>query len=693
MKNKLRTLLARRAALALLLAVVALPALAQSGLTVHDVARIRAVTQVALSPEGTRVAYVLSVPREPWKGEEDGEAWAELHVVGLDRVSRPFVSGKVNVRDAAWTPDGKSIAFLAKRGADKTRSLYFILADGGEARRVLTHDTDISAYSFSPDGKSVAFLAEEAESKESKELKEKGFKQKVFEEELKFVRVWIADLGDEKAKPRKLEHEGSASELHWAPVGNLLAVALAPTPLVDDDLMARRVRVVVADSGKVAALARIENPGKLGAVAWSPDGKNLAIISAADLNDPAAGRLMVVPFSPVHPLPPGDIDITAKPRDLLPGYEGHVSDVAWQNADIIMYLGDEGVQTSFNEIKRDGSGQHVIVRVNGPEGRLPEEKPVVTAFSLSRDGQAAAFLAQRPSHPPEVYFMKHGDPGPRRLTDSNPWLAEKKLAPQEVIEYKARDALRIQGLLIRPLNEEKAKRYPLILVVHGGPEAHYRNGWLTNYGAPGQVAAAQGYAVFYPNYRASTGRGVAFSKLDHGDPAGKEFDDLVDGVDYLVGAGLVDKARVGVTGGSYGGFATAWLTTFYSEFFAAGVMLFGISDLISKEGTTDIPNENYDVHYLKHVWDDWEFFRERSPIYYAGQSKTPLLIAHGEADTRVHPVQSLEMYRYRKLRSAAPTRQVWYPGEPHGFRRAASRLDFNLRMMQWFERCGLPVRM
>ncbi|HSC78466.1 MAG TPA: S9 family peptidase [Candidatus Acidoferrales bacterium] len=661
MTSKLRTILARCATLALLVAGLTLPAWAQ--LTAHDVARLRLVTQVAMSPDGTRVAYVLSVPREPWKEEEDGEAWAELHVVGLDRVSRPFVSGKVNVRDVAWTPDGKSIAFLAKRDGDKTRSLYLIAADGGEARRVVAHDTDISAYSFSSDGKRVAFLAEEAESKESKELEEKGFKQKVFEEELKFVRVWIADLGDEKAKPRKLELEGSASELHWAPVGNLLVVALAPTPLVDDDLMARKVHVVDADSSKV--VARIENPGKLGAVAWSPDAKNLAIISAVDLNDPDAGRLLIAPAGG-GPL-----------RDMLPDIEYDVAEIAWQDERAIMFIADEGVWTTFNQLNADISNYRTpIVQTGGP---------VLTGLSLARDIQAAAFLAQRPSHPPEVYVMKHGDPGPRRLTDSNPWLAERKLAPQEVIEYKARDGLRIQGLLIRPLNEEKGKKYPLIVVVHGGPEAHYRNGWLTNYGAPGQVAAAQGYAVFYPNYRASTGRGVAFSKLDHGDPAGKEFDDVVDGVDYLVGAGLADKARVGVTGGSYGGFATAWLTSFYSERFAAGVMLFGISDLISKEGTTDIPNENYDVHYLKHVWDDWEFFRQRSPIVHTGKSKTPLLIAHGESDTRVHPVQSLEMYRYRKLRSAAPTRLVWYPGEPHGFRRAASRLDFNLRMMQWFD--------
>lgn len=656
------------ATIALLLIVVALPAAAQ--LTPHDVARLRNVTDVAISPDGTRVAYILSVPRAPLK-DEDGPNWAELHVVGLDRASRPFVAGQVNVSRIAWTPDGKAIAFLAKRGADKTRSLYLIPADGGEARRVLTHDTDITEYSFSPDGKRVAFLAKDAEPEETKKLKEKGFKQEIFEEDVPFVRVWVADLTNEKEKPRKLELEGSASELHWSPAGAQLAVALAPTPLVDDDLMTRKVHVVDADTGKM--VARIDNPGKLGSIAWSPDGQQLAVISAADIHDPDAGRLAVVPAAG-GPL-----------RFHLLDFEGDVAAIAWQDKDTLMYIADEGVQTSFNEINRDGSERHTIITVNGPYSHLPEEKPLLTSFSLPADGQVAAFLAQSPRHPAEVYFMKHGDRAPRRLTDSNPWLVEKKLAPQEVIEYKARDDLRIQGLLIRPLEEEKGKRYPLILVVHGGPEAHYRNGWLTAYATPGQVAAARGFAVFYPNYRASTGRGVAFAKLDFGEPAGKEFDDLVDAVDHLIAMGLVDKARVGVTGGSYGGFATGWLTTYYSERFAAGVMLFGLSNLVSKSGTTDIANEMYYVHYGKRPWEEWELFEQRSPIYHSGKSRTPLLIAHGEADTRVHPSQSLEMYRYLKVRNQAPVRLVLYPGEPHGFRRAASRLDYNLRMMQWFE--------
>lgn len=252
------------------------------------------------------------------------------------------------------------------------------------------------------------------------------------------------------------------------------------------------------------------------------------------------------------------------------------------------------------------------------------------------------------------------------------------------MRYRARDGLELEGILIRPLDAIPGRRYPLILAVHGGPESHMSNGWLTHYSNPGQVGAAQGFAVFYPNYRGSTGRGVAFSKLGQGDPAGAEFDDLVDTVDHLVSTGLVDPGRVGITGGSYGGCATAWASTFYTERFAAGVMFVGISDKISKLGTTDIANEEYLVHARKRPRENWQFFLERSPIYHATKSRTPLLILHGQEDPRVNPGQSLELYRYLKLHDNAPVRLVWYPGEEHGNRRAAARLDYNLRMMRWF---------
>jgi dipeptidyl aminopeptidase/acylaminoacyl peptidase len=440
-------------------------------------------------------------------------------------------------------------------------------------------------------------------------------------------------------------------------------VALAPTPLTDDDYMRRKVHVVDLDTG--AVVARVDHAGKLGAVVWSPDGQNLALISAADINDSFPSRLMVVPAT------------GGKPRDVLPGCTCDVSAVAWQDADTLMYVRHEGVWTSYEKIRRDATERKTLIANGGP---------ILGAFSLSKDGQSAAFAAQTPAHPPELYRMKHGDAAPARVTNSNPWLAQVKLGAQEVVKYKARDGLELEGILMRPVGEQRGQRYPLILVVHGGPEAHYSNGWLTGYSSPGHMAAGRGFAVFYPNYRGSTGRGVAFVKLSFGDPAGKEFDDLVDGVDHLVNAGLADKAKVGITGGSYGGYASAWGATYYSERFAASVMFVGISDEISKLGTTDIAWEMYYVHFGYWPWENkWQHTLEHSPIYYAGKSRTPTLILGGTDDPRVHPGQSMELYRHLKLRGQAPVRLVRYPGEQHGNRRAASRLDYNLRMLQWME--------
>jgi dipeptidyl aminopeptidase/acylaminoacyl peptidase len=306
-------------------------------------------------------------------------------------------------------------------------------------------------------------------------------------------------------------------------------------------------------------------------------------------------------------------------------------------------------------------------------------------LSLSRDGARAALVADSPEQPAEVFVLAHGDAAPRRLTDNNAWLAGVKLAKQEAITYTARDGLKLDGLLIHPLDEEPGKRYPLVLCVHGGPEAHFRNGWITRYAEPGQLLAANGFAVFYPNYRGSTGRGVEFSMKGQADYAGREFDDLVDAVDHLVAAGMVDKSKVGVTGGSYGGFASAWCATKLTDRFAASVMFVGISDLVSKFGTTDIPNELYLVHARKLPWEDWPFYKDRSPITYAEQARTPLLIMHGKDDPRVHPSQSLELYRYLKTLGKVPVRLVLYPGEGHGNRKAAARQDYCMRLLQWMQ--------
>ncbi|MDH3786884.1 MAG: S9 family peptidase, partial [Acidobacteriota bacterium] len=408
----------------------------------------------------------------------------------------------------------------------------------------------------------------------------------------------------------------------------------------------------------------VPNPGKLGPYRLSPDGSHVAMVSGTDRNDPSPGRLMVA----------GTTD--GEMRDLMPTFDGHVRTIEWVGSSALWFIADVGAETRLGKVELDGT-----VSTRFESAGIAAPFPVITAMASTADGSSMAFVGQKPTHPGEIYALAGDEQTPRKLTDSNPWLQEVELAPQEVYRFEARDGLKLEGVLIRPLNAQQPA--PLILMVHGGPESQDRNGWVTNYSRPGQLAAAEGFAVLYPNYRGSTGRGVEFSKWGHGDAAGKEFDDLIDAIDHLAAAGIVDPERVGVTGGSYGGYATGWLSTRYSERIRGGVMFVGISNKSSKGFTTDIPIEDQWSHTLYEPWTRWEFSLDRSPLFHAEKSRTPLLIAGGTGDTRVHPSQSLQLYRALKMLDNAPVRYVRYPGEPHGNRRAASQDDYCRRVIRW----------
>ena len=642
-------------------ATAAEPAPSAKGLTLEQVATMRAVSAAEISPDGTTIAYVLSVPRDPLAGDS-GAPWAELHVIDAKGGQpRPFVTGEVNVSAIVWRPDGAAVSFLAKRAGDDTTALYEIPVAGGEARRVLTLAGGIESYAWSPDGASVAAVASEPEPAEVKALREKGFNQVAYEEDWRPDGLWLARPEGEQ-EPRRIELPGSAVTAVWNPRGDRLAVAVTPRPLTDDHYMLQRLYVADPTSG--AVLARIDNPGKLSSFAWSPDGRQIAMISGADVHDDAAGSLLVAEAA------------GGAPRNLTAGFAGSIEAFTWRDAQVVIVLASEGTRSALYSVRESG--------LMGRLGWMPSGGPVFSSMRVSPQGQKAAFLGETAAHPREVFAGDLSGAAPVRLTTANPWLADVDLGRQEVVKYAARDGLALEGLLIRPTGDARPP-FPLVVVVHGGPEAHYSDGWLTSYGSPGQVLAASGFAVMHPNYRGSTGRGVSFSMSSFNDPAGKEFDDIVDGVDHLIKTGLVDATRVGVTGGSYGGYATAWMATRYSERFAAGVMFVGISNLISKAGGCDIPQEDYLVHIPRRAWEEHAFLWERSPLAHAAKGRTPLLILHGKDDPRVPVGQSMELYRALKTIGKAPVRLVLYPGEGHGNRKSAARYDASLRIVEWFE--------
>jgi dipeptidyl aminopeptidase/acylaminoacyl peptidase len=629
-------------------------AVAQNGLTPVQVSKMQSVGSVYLSDDGNTAFYTLSVPADPFK--TNGLPSSHLYSYDIKSGESKALITDMSVSGVAFRPAYGTVSFLAKMEGDDTRGIYEMNLDNGEISKVYAFERNISSFEWASDGNHIVFRAPEPDEQEDTGL---PYAPEVYEEELTNIWAYMQNVAKEGHMPHRIPVEGSVSAVHWSPDRSKIAVAVAPTPLVDDFYMAQEILII--DHKTRDVLAKVDHEGKLGAFSWSPDSKHLAMIAAANLNDPIDGRLKIANAENGETTTP------------LIDFKGKFEQLTWKNDKTLYYLASKGVWSELGEVGVKGEKMKVHVPTGGP---------IIKAFKVANGN--FVMDAQSPMHPDEMYVMKKKDKAPARVTDSNPWLNDVEMGKQEVVTYTTKDGMDIEGILIYPLGYEKGTRYPLINVIHGGPEAHYDNGWLTAYSMAGQMGAAEGFAVFYPNYRGSTGRGLEFAMSSQGDLAGAEFDDIVEGVDHLIAEGIADEAKVGVTGGSYGGYATGWMSTKYSHRFAAGVMFVGISNNISKWGTSDIPEELFHVHARKRIWDNYMDYLERSPIYHVDNAQTPLLIMHGKNDTRVDPGQSYELYRHIKTRTDTPVRLVLYPGEGHGNRRATAQFDYNLRMLRWF---------
>ena len=622
---------------------------AQSGLTPTQLAKIESVGNVYISEDGQFAAYTLSVPADPFK-ENIAES---THLYLLDiatKKSIPLITDK-NVRGISFRPVKNTLTYLVNG------DLIEYSVEEKSFMRIFDFEQSISGYEWASDGDHIVFRASEPRPEKTSPL---PYAPEIYEENLSNTWAYIQNVAKEGHTPHRIPVQGNVYSAFWSPDRSKIAMAVAPSSLVDDSFMEQKILVVDHHSKEI--LAEVDHTGKLGSYVWSPDGSKLALVAAATINDPIAGRIKIADTE------------TGATTLLQKEYPGMFHQLIWKDNNELYFLSSKGVQSEFGTVNVETGKMDVINN---------SEDVIINAFSMARNG-TTLLDAETSSHPDEVYLMSKNMTSTSRVTNSNPWLDEVELGQQKVVTYTTKDGTEIQGLLMYPVGYEEGTRYPLINVIHGGPESHYDNGWLTTYSMAGQVATAQGFAVFYPNYRGSTGRGLEFAMSSQGDLAGAEFDDIVEGVDHLIESGLVDSDKVGVTGGSYGGYATAWMSTKYSDRFAAGVMSVGISNNISKWGTSDIPEELYHVHARKRIWDDYQGYLERSPIFHVDNAKTPLLIMHGKEDTRVDPGQSYELYRHIKTRTSTPVRLVLYPGEGHGNRKATARFDFNLRMMRWF---------
>jgi dipeptidyl aminopeptidase/acylaminoacyl peptidase len=664
----IRASMQRIAAIALLMILIIIPpcVLSAEPFSPKDILMIKRVSETAMSPSGEWIAYTVSAPRAA--DDEAGGAYSELWLASTTLGEpKPFVTGKVNASGPRWSPDGTRIAFLMARGEKAKTQVWMIPAGGAEATQVTSSETGVSTFRWHPGGARIAYVAATPQSKREKELDTKGYGFVFYEENLKDRNLYVLRVGPEGAvgEPEQITKDCSVWNIEWSPDGATIAAGITSKNLIDQEYMFQKIWLISVSTKERKQLS--DNPGKLGGFAWSPDGSAIAYNAANDLRDHAESQIFVIGVA------------GGAARNLtVPGFRGHVTWTGWKDRSTVVYRSSEGTYPTLSTVPAAGGKRTVILdaRASGV---------IFDAPSYTVDFKSFAFSGSAPDVPGDIYLWKAGSKEPKRLTTLNPWVADRTLGKQGVVRYPARDGLEIEGILIYPVGFVAGTRYPLAVIVHGGPESNYSNGWVTRYSEPAQALAGEGYAVFLPNYRASTGYGLEFALAGYNDAAGKEFDDVADGIDYLVSTGIADAARVGLLGGSYGGYAAAWFASFYTSKVKAVCMFVGISDLTSKRLTTDIPFEELYVHSGKKIEDMWQQSLDRSPVYWAHQSKTAVLILGGASDTRVHPSQSIEFYRILKMNGHPAVRLVQYPGEGHGNAKQPGRADSMYRIIDWLD--------
>jgi dipeptidyl aminopeptidase/acylaminoacyl peptidase len=635
-------------------------AVAGEGLTPETLFELKSVIEVAPSPDNNYIAYTLLVPR-PFS-HTAGSDYRELYVYDVKKkISIPFITGNKTIFSIGWTPKGDAVTFRANFSDLPGTQVYGISLSGGMYYPITEHTASVNSYEFIDDN-TLAIVSISPDDPIRADLRRRGWEIEVYEEEFRHLNLYRYDIKTHQAK--QLTSEMTVFGFTISPDKKWAAAAIAPRNLVDDSYMFKDIYLVNLETGESKLL--IEIPGKLENMAWSPDSKKIAFRAASKLEDSVAGSLFV-------------IDITnnktfSQIRNYVEGMELSVIDIAWKDNNTLLFAAEEGVDIVLSEQRLDKPNRTILIDAG---------KVYFNRFSFNAG--LVSFSGNTSQHPGELFLFNLKKKTFERLTHTNPILENVKLGKQEKFVYNARDGKDIQGVLVYPLNYKQGENYPLIVYIHGGPEAAVKNGWITGYSMWGQIAAARDYFVFMPNYRASSGRGVEFTMAGYGDLVGVEFDDVLDGIDNLIDKGMVDSKRVGMGGGSYGGYFSAWAATKHTERFAAAVVFVGISNQISKRNNTDIPMEDYYVHWGYWTHDNFEDVYSRSPIKYSHQSKTPTLVLHGAEDPRVHPSQGLELYRTLKLHGQAPVRLIWYKGEGHGNRKNVHRLDYLIRTMEWFD--------
>lgn len=604
-----------------------------------DALRVARVTSPRISPDGTRVAYLVA--ENHMEKEQSGKfvtsVWM-VPVAGPASAARQYTRGEKSASGLAWSPDGKMIAFIMEAGEEKEAKpqVWFMYVDGGEAWQVTKHKAGVRGFQFAPDGKTLLLTATATTPDDEEKRTKVKDDAVVVDHDYKMAQLWTWNIatGEEK---QLTKDNATVADARWSPDGTRVTFTSYPTPRQDDTALATAWVLDVASGSKrkVAEMSDTTHTAR-----WSADGKKIAFLSSAG---PAIYKVNLF----VADANGG----TAK--KLTNSFELNAGDPNWSK---------DGSQIYFSTDDHEALRIFAVDVAAGRVKPLTDGNRVTGLGEISADGKTVVGTTGDSTHPEDVFRSDLNFGTLEKITNQNAWLGEYALAESEVVKWKSsKDGMEINGIVTKPVDWDGVKKVPFLLNPHGGPTGAS----LMSFSATEQVMAANGYMLLQPNFRGSSGRGEKFASANQNDWGGGDYKDDMSGVQAMVDKGWADPERLGAFGWSYGGYMTMWIDTQTNQFKAISPGA-GLPDLVSMYAQTDIHRYLTVFEGMKPPSENYQEYWDHSPMKFIGNVKTPTMILHGQADTRVPIPQAEEFYQGLTDRKV-PVEYVTYPRENHGF--------------------------
>ena len=645
------------------------------GVSPEDYFAFKFIADPHISPDGKSVVYVLTVIDQK-KNRRDSSIWL-IPVDGSAPPRRLSAEG-FSSNSPRWSPDGKTLAFLSARSSDSAAApaetpkpqIYLLsMTGGGEGIALTKLKNAVQSYQWSPDGTRIVAVSSSgpldavAAADRKSDVRHYTHIQYKFNDtgwyDDKRRHLWVVNVSGGDARQITDGQDWNDTDPQWSPDGTRIAFVSDRTGKAFDDSQNTDVWTIAAAGGPLTKIS--DHPFDDESPRWSPDGKQ--ILFAGQTARHQFPKLYIADASGGAPS-----QLAVKDLDLIP------TELHWPAPGSALFAA--GVKGETQIFRADLATHTFSAVVSGPRG--------LRSFDVNAATGQMVYLANDFQHPDDLYIANLDGAGERQLThlNANLW-AQLELQPVERLQYKSSDGWPVEGFIVKPFGWQAGKKYPMVLVIHGGPEGMFGVDWYHEF----QVYAAKGWAVLFCNPRGSTGYGEKFERGEINNWGGMDYQDVMAGVDAaLQQYPWVDAEKLGVTGGSYGGYLTNWIVS-HTKRFKAAVTLRSVSNFVSDEGTRDFAY-GHEEYFKGILFDDFDQYWGASPLKYARNVRTPTLVLHSDFDFRV-PIEQGEQWFRALQHYGVPSELVLFPRENHNLTRTGEpkHLVESLNwQLYWFDR-------